>query len=61
MSLLSNFISTNLLNELEAAFIAHEPDLQLALLNEVQVFSAQLVQWIEKKITVNKSTPTTAS
>jgi hypothetical protein len=45
---------------LENAFVAHEPELQLALLNEVQSFSAELLSWIEGKISVKTSTDTAA-
>lgn len=55
MSLLSSFISENILNELEAAFIRNEPALQMALLNEVQTFSAKLVFWIEGKLSAGQA------
>jgi hypothetical protein len=61
MSLISTFISNNILNILENAFIAHEPEMQSALLSEVQTFSSQLVTWIESKISVAQPVQATKS
>lgn len=50
MSLLSTFLSNQLIPALETALIAHEPDVQAAILGEIQDFSSQLVGWLEGKI-----------
>lgn len=50
MSLLATFVMNHLIPELEAAFVAHEPDMQAALLAEVQAFAGKLGEWVEGKL-----------
>lgn len=49
MSLLSSFIAGHLVNALEAAFVAHEPEMQEALLDEIKEFSDEVVKWLDAK------------
>lgn len=58
MSLLSTYVTGHLLHALEQEFIAHEPDLQAKLLEEVKVFTDQLSHWVNSK--VNPSATQTA-
>lgn len=50
MSLLSSFLASHLIPALEQAFIAHEPDMQAALLGEVQALSEQVAKWLDSKL-----------
>lgn len=50
MSLLSEYVQKEFLKSLEAEFIAHAPDLQKVIINEIQVFAADLTTWIESKM-----------
>lgn len=50
MSLLSSFITNQLLKSLEAQFVAHEPDLQAAFVNEVAVAVNTVVSWVNDKL-----------
>lgn len=50
MSLLSSFVASHLIPALEAAFQAHEPELQAALLKEIEELSGAVAQWVEAKI-----------
>lgn len=50
MSLLSTFISTQLLKAIEHEFVNHEPEMQAVILNEVQAFVAEAAAWIDNKI-----------
>ena len=45
MSLLSNFVASHLIPALESAFVAHEPDMQAAFLEEAKILSEQLGKW----------------
>lgn len=49
MSLLSSFLSSHLVPALEAAFQAHEPDMQAALISEVASLSSAIGTWVESK------------
>ena len=50
MSLLSSFISTQLLKAIEHEFVNHEPEMQTVILNEVQAFVADAAAWINSKL-----------
>ena len=50
MSLLSTFISTQLLKAIEHEFVNHEPEMQAVILNEVQAFVAEATAWIGNKL-----------
>ena len=50
MSLLSSFLISHLIPALETAFIAHEPEMQAAILEEIKVLSEQVGVWIEGKL-----------
>jgi hypothetical protein len=50
MSLLSSFLISHFIPALESAFVAHEPELQAALLQEVEAFGGQLGVWIASKM-----------
>lgn len=60
MSLLSSFVTNQLLKALESEFISHEPDIQNAFANEVQVFASTIMNWANNKLTTS-STPSVAS
>lgn len=49
MSLLSSFLASQLIPALEQAFIAHEPDMQDMLLNEVKALTEKVVEWVNAK------------
>ena len=50
MSLVTSFLLKHLVPALEAAFVAHEPEMQAALLSEVETFSSDLLSWYKSKI-----------
>ncbi len=50
MSLLLSFLSSHLLPALEAAFVAHEPEMQEALVNEVAILVEHVGTWVESKL-----------
>lgn len=50
MSLLSSFITNQLIKSLEAEFIAHEPQMQEAFINELGVVVNKVVQWLNDKV-----------
>jgi hypothetical protein len=49
MSLLSSFLVNQLVKELEAQFVAHEPQLQQVFLSEVSTAVDALVSWVLSK------------
>jgi len=53
MSLLSSFVLSHLIPALEKAFIAHEPEMQAAILSEFQVFAGNLGKWIDDKLPID--------
>jgi hypothetical protein len=50
MSLLSSFLASHLIPALETALMAHEPDVQAAILDELAAFSSQLGEWLNEKL-----------
>ncbi len=50
MSLLSSFLMNQLVKDLEAQFIAHEPELQNAFVDEVTAAVNSVVSWVNSKI-----------
>jgi len=57
MSLLSSFLTKNLLSALESEFMAHEPELQQQLLSEVKIFADEVGNWINEKINASVVDP----
>jgi hypothetical protein len=50
MSLLASFISSHLLPALESALIAHEPEVQAAILAELQSISTEVGKFVLAKL-----------
>lgn len=50
MSLLSSFITNQLLKSLEEEFVAHAPELQDAFLSELSEATKLITNWVEAKI-----------
>jgi hypothetical protein len=50
MSLLSSFISTQLIKALENEFINHSPEIQATIISEIQAFLAEGAAWVESKL-----------
>jgi hypothetical protein len=50
MSLLSSFVASHVVSLLEAELVKHEPDLQAALLSEVQEFAGVVGDWLKSKL-----------
>lgn len=55
MSLFSQFLRNHLIPSLESAFLAHIPEMQDALIQEVEVLGNKLLDWVDSKI---KNNPT---
>ena len=49
MNLLLSMLADHLLPALEAAFVAHEPEMQEALLKELGDLSSKVMNWIDSK------------
>ena len=56
MSLISTFISTQLIKAIENEFLNHSPEIQAAIINEIQHFISQVSDWATKKLS-STSTP----
>lgn len=56
MSVLTSFVISHFIPALESAFIAHEPEMQAALLAEVEAFGSQLGAWVLSKAASASST-----
>ena len=50
MSLLSSFVTNELIKALEAEFIKHEPELKDAFVDEVTAAVNSVVSWVNSKI-----------
>jgi len=50
MSLLSSFIQNHLIKAIEAEFVTHAPEIQQAIVGEVQAFANEALQWVESKL-----------
>lgn len=50
MSILSSFVSTQLLKAIENEFVSHEPEMQAVILNETRVFVSEVMSWVQSKI-----------
>lgn len=50
MSLLSTFISTQLIKAVENEFINHSPEIQATIISEIQNFLAEGAAWVESKL-----------
>lgn len=57
MSILSSFLISHLVPALESAFAAHEPEVQAALLKEVETLTVKIGEWMASKV----STPAVSS
>jgi hypothetical protein len=55
MSLLSSFVTNQLIKSLEAQFLAHEPELQDAFVNEVAAAVNTIVTWVNEKIAAKQN------
>jgi hypothetical protein len=54
MSLLSSFITNQLIKSLEHQFLAHEPELQEAFVNEVAEAVSDVVAWLNSKLSTSQ-------
>jgi hypothetical protein len=54
MSLLSSFITNQLIKSLESEFISHEPELKDAFVQEVATAVADVVAWVNSKISTSQ-------
>ena len=54
MSLLSSFITNQLIKSLESEFISHEPELKDAFVQEVTAAVADVVAWVNSKISTSQ-------
>jgi len=50
MSLLSSFLASHLIPALEQALIAHEPEVQTLLINEIKTLADNVGAWVDSKI-----------
>lgn len=50
MSLLSSFIQNQLLKAIEAELVNHAPDIQQAIVGEVEAFAKEALQWVQSKV-----------
>lgn len=57
MSLLSTFVINQLVKELEAEFVAHEPELQQAFVNEVTSAIGSVMAWANEKLSKSTEAP----
>lgn len=55
MSLISTFITGNLIKMLEAQLVAHEPELQKVFLDEIASAVNAIVSWVNSKIDPTQS------
>jgi len=53
MSLLSKFITSNLIKAIEEEFISHAPDMQQRIIEEVESFAHQAFDWVKNKLERN--------
>jgi hypothetical protein len=51
MSLLSSFLASHLIPALESAFLAHAPEAQQMLINELDALAKQVSDWVATKVT----------
>jgi hypothetical protein len=49
MSLMSAFITSNLLPAIESELLAHEPEIQAQIINELGALSLQIGEWVAAK------------
>jgi hypothetical protein len=56
MSLLSTFISTQLIKAIEHEFMNHSQDIQKVIIEEVKNFLMEATQWVESKLDISIST-----
>jgi hypothetical protein len=54
MSLLSSFVTKELITALEAEFVKHEPELQTAFVDEVTAAVNSVVSWVNSKIALRQ-------
>lgn len=50
MSLLSSFIRNQLLKGLEDEFVSHEPDIQDVIVEQINSFAAECLEWVNSKL-----------
>jgi hypothetical protein len=49
MSLLSSFFASHLIPALETAIVSHEPDVQAAIISELQALAENVSVWVASK------------
>lgn len=54
MSLLSSFLASHLIPSLEAALAAHEPEIQDAIISELDSLGKAVGSWVASKIEAKK-------
>jgi hypothetical protein len=55
MSLLSAFISTQLMKAIENEFVNHSPEIQSIIISEIQNLIAEGTAWIDSKLNSNET------
>jgi hypothetical protein len=55
MSLLSSFITDHVIKALEAQFVAHEPEMAEAFVNEVSAAVNAVVNWVNEKVAAKQN------
>jgi hypothetical protein len=50
MSLLSSFIRNQLLKGLEEEFVSHESDIQESILEQIEAFASECMEWVNSKL-----------
>jgi len=55
MSLLSSFIRNQLLKGLEDEFVSHEPAIQESIIEQIEAFASECMEWVNSKLNGNDS------
>lgn len=50
MSLLSSFIRDQLLKAVEEEFLKHEPDIQDSIVQQIDAFASECIEWVKSKL-----------
>jgi hypothetical protein len=58
MSLLTSFITNQLIKTLESQFAAHEPQMQMAFVAEVAAALNDVMSWVNAKVQTTTTQPT---
>jgi hypothetical protein len=54
MNVLATFISTQLIKAIESEFINHSPEIQAAIIHQIQNFLIEGTIWVENKLAISK-------